>query len=65
MPLDRDGNRNDDFKGTGEVKATELLGRLDLGDESRAKGLRRSTGFCLVQLSENTDELAGLNSVET
>lgn len=27
------------LRGIGEAKATELLGRLDLGDESRGKGV--------------------------
>ena len=32
-----DGDRNDEFKGNWGAKATELLGRLDLGGESRGK----------------------------
>lgn len=45
------------LRGTGEAKATELLGRLDLGDESRGEGIKDDPQVSvLCSCQKNTDE---------
>lgn len=39
MCSDGDGDRNDEFKGNKESKATELLDRLDFGGERKGEGV--------------------------
>ena len=68
MCSDRVGDRNDEFKGNMESKATELLDRLDLGSESKGEGVSTMMPrflACAAELpfteSENHGGAAGLN----